>query len=50
MDIPLLIARFLLGGVFLVAVLTKLADRKGSRQAIINFGVLTFTNASRHPA
>jgi peroxiredoxin len=39
MDILLLIARLLLGGVFLVAGFTKLADRAGSRQAVIDFGV-----------
>jgi peroxiredoxin len=35
----LLIARLLLAGIFLVAGVAKLADRAGSRQAIINFGV-----------
>src|SRR5215217_3458944 len=39
MDIPLLIARLVLGGVFLLAGLAKLADRTGSRQAMIAFGV-----------
>src|SRR5215207_9304082 len=41
MDIPLLIARVLLGGVFFVAGSAKLADRDGSRQALIDFGVPT---------
>ena len=41
MDIPLLVARLLLGTVFLVAGLGKLADRAGSRQALIEFGVPT---------
>jgi len=35
----LLIARVLLAGVFAVAGITKLADRSGSRQAIIDFGL-----------
>ena len=39
MDILLFIARLLLAGVFVVAGLSKLADRVGSRQALINFGV-----------
>ena len=39
MHIALLIARLLLAGVFIVAGLTKLADRAGSRQAIIDFGL-----------
>lgn len=39
MNITLLIARLLLAIVFLVAGLTKLVDRKGSRQALIDFGV-----------
>lgn len=41
MNIALLIARVLLAAVFLVAGVTKLADRKGSRQALIDFGVPT---------
>ncbi len=39
MDTALLSARFLLAGVFVVAGVTKLADREGSRQAIIDFGL-----------
>ncbi len=39
MSIALLIARLLLALVFVVAGLTKLADRKGSRQALLDFGV-----------
>src|SRR5438876_7735029 len=39
MDVLLLLARLLLAGVFLVAGLGKLADRGGSRQALIDFGV-----------
>src|SRR6266566_3959030 len=39
MDIVLLLARVLLAVVFLVAGLTKLADLKGSRQALRDFGV-----------
>jgi len=39
MDIALLFARLLLSGVFLVAGVAKLADREGSRQAIVGFGV-----------
>ncbi len=39
MPIPLLIARLLLGGLFGVAGVTKLADRAGSRRALIGFGV-----------
>jgi uncharacterized membrane protein YphA (DoxX/SURF4 family) len=35
----LLIARLALGGVFLVADLSKLADRPGSRQALMDFSV-----------
>ena len=37
----LLVARLLLASVFVVAGAAKLADRNGSRQAIINFGVPT---------
>jgi uncharacterized membrane protein YphA (DoxX/SURF4 family) len=37
----LLIARLALGGVFLVAGLSKLADRPGSQPAVIDFGVPT---------
>ena len=39
MNIALLIARLVLAVVFVVAGLTKLADRAGSRQALIDFGV-----------
>ena len=39
MGIALLIARVLLAVVFVVAGLSKLADRAGSRQALIDFGV-----------
>jgi methylamine dehydrogenase accessory protein MauD len=39
MDILLLTARLLLAAVFIIAGLAKLADRAGSRQALINFGV-----------
>ncbi len=39
MGIVLLVARLLLGGVFLVAGVAKLADRPGSKQGLIDFGV-----------
>lgn len=39
MDISLLIARLLLGAVFVVAGGAKLADRAGGRRALIDFGV-----------
>src|SRR5439155_23099903 len=39
MNIALLIARLVLAVVFVVAGLTKLADRAGSRQTLIDFGV-----------
>ena len=39
MDAALLIARLVLGGVFVLAGVAKLSDLKGSRQAIIDFGV-----------
>jgi peroxiredoxin len=39
MDAALLIARFVLGGMFTLAGLAKLSDLKGSRRAIIDFGV-----------
>src|SRR5688572_10702333 len=39
MDTMLLVARVLLAGVFGVAGLAKLADRPGSRQALIDFGL-----------
>jgi len=39
MSTSLLIARMLLAGIFAVAGITKLADRSGSRQAIIGFGL-----------
>jgi uncharacterized membrane protein YphA (DoxX/SURF4 family) len=41
MDTARLIARLALGGVFLVAGLSKLADRPGSQPAVIDFGVPT---------
>jgi thiol-disulfide isomerase/thioredoxin len=41
MGIALLVARLLLAGIFLLAGLTKLADRAGSRQALIDFGLPT---------
>jgi uncharacterized membrane protein YphA (DoxX/SURF4 family) len=34
-----LVARLLLAGVFAIAGLAKLADRSGSRQAVIDFGL-----------
>jgi uncharacterized membrane protein YphA (DoxX/SURF4 family) len=39
MDTVLLLARLLLASVFALAGLAKLADRDGSRQAIIDFGL-----------
>src|SRR5919199_1137875 len=39
MDTALLIARLLLAAVFAVAALAKLADRRGARRALIDFGV-----------
>jgi thiol-disulfide isomerase/thioredoxin/uncharacterized membrane protein YphA (DoxX/SURF4 family) len=39
MDVALLVARLILALVFLVAGFAKLADRSGSRQAIIDFGL-----------
>jgi len=39
MDAALLIARLLVAAVFILAGVAKLADRQGSRQAIIDFGV-----------
>jgi peroxiredoxin/uncharacterized membrane protein YphA (DoxX/SURF4 family) len=39
LDIALLIARVLLGALFLLAGISKLADRTGSRQAVVDFGV-----------
>ena len=39
MDVVLILARVLLAAVFLVARVTKLADRAGSRQALLDFGV-----------
>src|ERR671919_410967 len=39
MDAALLIARLVLGAVFTIAGVAKLADLKGSRQAIVDFGV-----------
>ncbi len=41
MDIALLIARLLLALVFVIAGMAKLADREGSRQAVVDFGVPT---------
>jgi uncharacterized membrane protein YphA (DoxX/SURF4 family) len=38
MDAALLIARLLLAAVFTLAGVAKLADREGSRQAIVDFG------------
>ena len=39
MDASLLVARLVLAGVFALAALAKLADRAGSRRALIDFGV-----------
>ena len=39
MDVALLLARLLLAAVFMVAGATKLADREGSRRALVEFGV-----------
>ena len=39
MNLALLVIRLLLAAVFVVAGVAKLADPKGSRQAIIDFGV-----------
>src|ERR671916_3232068 len=39
MNLVLLVIRLLLAAVFVVAGVAKLADRKGSRQAMIDFGV-----------
>lgn len=39
MDVVLLLARLLLAVVFVIAGLAKLADRAGSRQALLGFGV-----------
>jgi peroxiredoxin/uncharacterized membrane protein YphA (DoxX/SURF4 family) len=41
MDVVLLLTRLLLASVFAVAGVAKLADRKGSRQAAVDFGVPT---------
>ena len=41
MDTTFLIASLVLAGVFLVTSLSKLADCPGSRQALMDFGVLT---------
>ena len=41
MDVALLLARLLLAIVFVVAGVAKLADRAGSRQAVVDFGVPT---------
>ena len=46
MDAALLIARLVLAGVFTLAGVAKLSDLKGSRQAIIDFGV---PSAARWP-
>ena len=42
MDVALLVARFILAGVFAVAGLAKLADRAGSRQSVSDFGAPGF--------
>src|SRR5919112_3801786 len=39
MDIALVLTRLLLASVFVVAGITKLADRGGTRQAVADFGV-----------
>jgi peroxiredoxin len=39
MDVALLIARLVLAAVFVVAAVAKLADRAGTRQAIVDFGL-----------
>src|SRR5919108_2839892 len=39
MDLAILSARLVLAAVFLVAGLAKLADRRGTQQAVIEFGV-----------
>src|ERR671921_2713015 len=39
MDIALVLTRLLLASVFVVAGVTKLADRGGTRQAVADFGV-----------
>lgn len=39
MDLIVLIARLLLAAVFVVAALTKLTDRDGTRRAVVGFGV-----------
>ena len=39
MEVALLVARLLLAGVFLAAGVAKLADRIGSRQALVDFGL-----------
>lgn len=39
MDILLLAIRLVLGGVFIVAAVSKIADRGGSRQAMMDFGI-----------
>ena len=41
MNTALLFARLLLAGIFAVAGVAKLADREGSRQAVVDFGVPT---------
>jgi thiol-disulfide isomerase/thioredoxin/uncharacterized membrane protein YphA (DoxX/SURF4 family) len=41
MDIVLLLARLVLAGVFIVAGVAKLVDRRGSTQAMRDFGILT---------
>src|SRR5215210_7850679 len=45
MDTTLFIARLLLALVFLVAGVAKLADRTGSRQAVVDFGLPKFLAA-----
>jgi uncharacterized membrane protein YphA (DoxX/SURF4 family) len=41
MDVALLLARLLLASVFIVAGAAKLADHKGSRRTLADFGVPT---------
>ncbi len=45
MEIAVLVGRLLLGGVFAVAGLAKLADRAGTRQAVSDFGAPRFLAA-----
>jgi hypothetical protein len=39
MEITMMVSRILLAFVFIIAGLAKLADRPGSRQAVIDFGL-----------